>query len=223
MNTVQELETQALSVPERAKAITVKTATEYGAACELLKTIKGLRFDIESTFKPIRESAHATWKATIRQQEVVEQPLQEAENLLKPQIAAYLREEERKRHEEQMRIQKAEREREERERLEKAVILDEIGETAMANQVLEEEVYIPPVILPKTAPKVAGISMRGTWSAQVTDLMQLVKAVAAGAAPIQCLTANMVHLNQQARSMQDALRYPGVRAISSSNISAARK
>ena len=222
MNT-QELETRALSIPERAKTTTITTAAEYIAAGELLKTIKGLSAEIDETFDPIIKAAHTAHKEAITQKNKVAAPLLEAEAILKPRIAGYLREEETKRRNEELRLQKEAEDRAKEEQLANAVILDDIGETAMANRVLQEEIYVPPVVLPSAAPKVSGISMRETWSAQVVDLMTLVKAVAAGIAPIQCLQANTVFLGQQARSMKSALSYPGVRAVPDSNISAGRR
>ena len=68
-----------------------------------------------------------------------------------------------------------------------------------------------------------GISMRETWAAEVTDLMQLVRAVAAGTVPINALMANMVFLGQQARSLKQAMRYPGVRAYPHNNLAAGRR
>jgi len=220
---VQELESQALSVPERAKLMIITTAAEYVAAGELLKAVKGLRAEIDSTFDPIISKAHEAHKEAIAQKKKVDAPLVEAEGILKPRISTFLREEERKRQEEEMRLQKEAEDRAKEEQLANAVILDDIGETAMANRILEEAVYVPPVVLPSAAPRVAGISMRETWSAQVVDLMRLVKAVAAGTAPIQCLSADTVFLGQQARSMKGALNYPGVKAVMDNSISAGRR
>jgi hypothetical protein len=203
--------------------IKIETAAQYVEAGELLKTVKGLRAEIDATFDPIISKAHEAHKEALSQKKKVDAPLVEAEGILKPQIGAYLREEERKRQAEELRLQKEAREREEAEQLSKADILHEIGEVDAANEVLREEIYVPPVVLPSAAPKVSGISMRETWSAQVVDLMKLVKAVAEGKAPIQCLSANTIFLNQQSRSMKAALNYPGVKAVSDSSISAGRR
>lgn len=220
---VQELETQALSVPERAKLMTVTTAAEFTAAGELLKVVKGLRAEIDDTFDPIIKKQFEAHREALAQKKKVDAPLVEAEGILKPRIANYLQDEERKRRVEEMRLQKEARDREEAEQLAKADILHEIGEVDAANEVLREEIYVPPVVLPSAAPKVAGISMRETWSAQVVDIMKLVKAVAEGKAPIQCISADTVFLGQQARAMKGALNYPGVKAVMNSNISAGRR
>lgn len=222
MSAVQELETRALSVPERAKTATIQTGEDYERAGELLKTVKGLRAEIDSTFDPIITAAHKAHKEALEQKKKVEAPLAEAENLLKPKIAAYLAEEERKRREEELRLQKLAQEEAERRRLEEAAMLDDIGETAEANAILEEPVFVPAVTVQPTAPKVAGITMRTTWAAQVTDLVALVKGVASGKVPIQALKADQTFLNQQARAMKSALSYPGVRAVPDNNISARR-
>ena len=75
--------------------------------------------------------------------------------------------------------------------------------------------YVAPVVVQKQTPKVAGGPVfRTIWKHQVTDLMALVKAVAAGQAPLTAIQANDVFLGQQARSLKDALRIPGVKTYS---------
>lgn len=69
--------------------------------------------------------------------------------------------------------------------------------------------------------KVSGISGRVTYSAEVTDLMALVKAVAIGAAPIECLQADTKFLGAQARAFKKAgAIYPGVNAVAERSIAA---
>jgi hypothetical protein len=223
MSAIHELEAQALSVPDRAKGLVIETDEQFVKAGELLKAIKALRAEIDQTFDPIIGKAHEAHKEAIAQKKKVDAPLVEAEGLLKPRIARYLEDQERKRRAEELRLQKLAQEEAERQQLADAALLDDIGETAMANALIEEKVYTPPVVLPRTAPKIAGITVRETWSAQVVNLMDLVKAVAAGRAPIQALQANTVFLNQQARSLKNAMNWPGVRAVSDSNVAAGRK
>ena len=69
--------------------------------------------------------------------------------------------------------------------------------------------------------KVSGISGRITYAASVTDLMTLVKAVAAGLAPIECLQADTKFLSAQARAFKKTgALYPGVESIAERSISA---
>lgn len=77
-----------------------------------------------------------------------------------------------------------------------------------------------PIAAPAPA-KVAGIAGRVTYSAQVDDLMALVKAAAAGTAPIQCLCADEKFLGAQARAFKKAgSLFPGVSAIAERGIAA---
>lgn len=47
----------------------------------------------------------------------------------------------------------------------------------------------------------------------VTDFMALVRAVAVGQAPEECLQANQVYLNEQARKEHEKLAIDGVKAV----------
>ena len=220
---VQELELKVTSVPERAKGLQILTDEDFRNAGELLIVIKGLRSEINDTFDPIISKAHEAHKEAIGQKKKVDAPLVEAELILKPRISAYIQVQEKRRLEEQRLLEQKLKEEEELRVLEKAEELHAFGDTDEANELLEKPVYVPPVVLPRTTPNVPGIVSRTTWSAQVTNFMELVKAVAAGRAPIQCLKADTVFLGQQARSMKSALNYPGVKAVPDDNIAAGRR
>lgn len=70
-------------------------------------------------------------------------------------------------------------------------------------------------------PRVAGISGRVNYSAQVDDLLQLVHAIAEGKAPIEAISANTTFLGQQARAFKKAgPLYPGVTVIAERGLSA---
>lgn len=69
--------------------------------------------------------------------------------------------------------------------------------------------------------KVTGISGRMTYSAEVTDLLALVQAVAAGTAPLESIQADTKFLGAQARAFKKAGQlYPGVMAVAERSISA---
>ena len=51
------------------------------------------------------------------------------------------------------------------------------------------------------------------WHAEVQDLMALVRAVAAGEAPLATLKANQAFLDEEAASKKAGLSLPGVKAI----------
>ena len=51
---INEVTTLALSVPEQAKQISIKTMDDYVRAGEIMLTIKAIRKKITETFKPIK-------------------------------------------------------------------------------------------------------------------------------------------------------------------------
>lgn len=222
MSTIEHLDSQSLSIVERAKIVIIRNNSQYLEACELVKTIKALRAEVNATFDPIVAKAYSAHKESVAQKKKHDTPLALAEDMVKTRMAAWLAEQERLRREEELRLQKQAQEEEERRQLENAVILDELGETAEANRLLEETAKAAPIVLPKFTPKVNGISMTARYSAEVTNLMELVQAVASGRAPIQCLEANQVFLNRQAVAMRQALSYPGVRLKVESSVGVRR-
>lgn len=69
--------------------------------------------------------------------------------------------------------------------------------------------------------KMAGISGRVTYSAEVNDLKALIKAVAEGNAPIECIQADTKFLGAQARAFKKSGQlYPGVVAKEERGIAA---
>jgi hypothetical protein len=79
------------------------------------------------------------------------------------------------------------------------------------------------VAVAPAVPKVGGISYRDTYSAKVTDLIALVKFVAANPTHVGLLKANEVALNAQARSLKAQMRIPGVEVVKTRDVAAGRR
>ncbi len=222
----------------RAQAALVRNNDEYMAASGMLIAITGLRDEIAATFNPHIKAAHDLHKALLTQRKKFDEPLDLAETLLKQRVGKFLQEEERKRRDEERRLQEQERlraEAEEKERkrqaqeqaLADAIAAEQAGNAGAAEKILtvaaEEAaapapVYVAPVVIASSVPRISGMSLRETWSATVTDLMALVKAVAAGTVPLEAVAADMVFLRRQATALKGNLRYPGVQSVSSSSM-----
>lgn len=98
----------------------------------------------------------------------------------------------------------------EEQKIAEAIYLESVGEIKEAEQVLNERILAPAVIVQKTVAKVTGEVGKHTYSAQVSSLIELVKAVAAGVVPVQAIKADEPWLNSQARAFRTGLNYPGV-------------
>jgi hypothetical protein len=104
--------------------------------------------------------------------------------------------------------------REERERLAAAAkVASDAGrdEEAFALRQTVELVAAPPIRV--EVPKTEGLVSRQNWSAEVLDLVKLVRFVAARPEFIGLLQANQTALNQTARTHKGALEIDGVRFV----------
>jgi len=78
----------------------------------------------------------------------------------------------------------------------------------------QEPVAAPVIHVAPQVAQVEGVSSMTRWSAEVTDLMELVKYVAAHPEWLSLLEPAMPNLNRLAVAQRQALSIPGVRAIS---------
>ena len=196
---------KALTVPEQARAIKVIDAETYAQAGEILITIKGLRKEIDATFDPITKKAHGVWKESLDQKKKAEAPLIEAENIIKPALAAYDREQEKIRREEEERQREIARKAEEDRRLREAEQAEKEGRTEEAQAIIEEPVYVSPVVLEKTTPKVQGISMQKIWKFRVVNESLV---------PREYMTPDMVKIGGMVRATKGSVKVPGIEIYS---------
>lgn len=81
--------------------------------------------------------------------------------------------------------------------------------------IAQEPIYVAPVVVQKTTPKMAGGPVyREVWAAEVTDIKALCLAVATGKSSTECVTGNMVALNRMAVALKGTMNIPGVKAYS---------
>lgn len=223
--------------PDRARALVVEDQDGYERAAVLLREIKGLRSEIADTFGPIVAKALAAHREALAQRKRHEAPLELAERTIKTLMAGYVREEERKAREEAARLEReareeearrqaAEREAEEQTRLAEAEELYAAGKNEEAMAVLDapmpepDPLPPPPPVVVTPPPRAAGISVRETWSAEVTDLVALVRAVADGKAPAAFLRADLPAINGWARATKGSAQVPGVRVRRETGVAA---
>lgn len=234
-----ELETQAAAIAQQIPLIAITDQRSFEAAVLDRVEIKRRLAKIEEVMGPICATAHAAWKMATAKRETLRAPFLEADRAYSRAMGAYEVEQARIRHEaeeaaqrERERAVQAERERvaaEERrlkieaedQRLAEAAAAEQRGDSETAQRLIDAPVATPvvqarPVFVPAPPapppPVASGVSFRDTWTAEVTDLMALVQAVATGAQPITLLAPNLPALNQLARALKGAMNVPGVRA-----------
>jgi len=202
-------------IPELAIAgeIVVKDAMTYQMAGETWKSLTALEKKIKAYWEDDVTTALKLHRSLVAKRDAMLIPVGEQKNSLRIGMKTFEDEQERIRRAEQARLEEEARKAAEEAALAQAVALEMNGHKAAAEAVIAAPVVAPAVYVQKTTPTGFGNATRRTWGAEVTDLMALVKAVAAGIVPIQAIEANTVFLGQQVRALKSALQYPGVRAV----------
>lgn len=141
--------------------------------------------------------------------------LESAKKTIKGSMIAYQEkiELERKKEEERLRIA-AEKERKYQERLaeKRAARAEEKGDVERAEEIREEIQDVPFVapVIAANKPKPQGVAIREIYSAEVVDIMALIKAVAEGRAPQNLVVADQKVLSQMARALKNNMAIDGV-------------
>lgn len=199
----------------------IETIEDYNRAAQTLKDMKSARRDLDAKRKELTKPLDDR-KGEIM--EVFKEPIGQLDknaSALAKKIQDYADEQERKRKAEEARL--AAQARKEQEKLEqRAAKAEEKGQVEKA-EVLREQAQTAPTGISLDngiSLKGTGVSERENWSGEVTDKKALIKAVAAGKAPLNLLEVNTKVLNQLARSLKSELNYPGVRAVSKKKLAA---
>lgn len=180
------------------------------AGLEAAANIKAL----EAYIGPIKERAYAKWKRITTVLSAKVGPFEKVKEKSGQLIGVYQYEikQQRLREDNAERLRQAAED--EKTRAAQAEQLAKEGRIEDGVALLEAPVVnVAPVMATTQVPKAQGVtdSGEGVFSAEVTDLLALVKAVAAGTVPILAIEANEKFLNQQAKSMKQLLAYPGVK------------
>ena len=197
----KEVTTQTQSISDEAQNIVVSDRDSYLRAGELILAIKALRKRIAAAFKPIKQRIDEAKREVLNQERAADLPLMEAENILAPQIIAYEKAQELLRRTEEMRLQTEARKSDVERRLREAIFAEASGEEALALSILEEAACTTPVLLPRSLPKISGMTLRKNWSFRITnpDLI-----------PREYLTPDLVKIGGVVRALKNQCRIPGI-------------
>jgi hypothetical protein len=197
-----EVESKALSIVEQAKGIAIIDADSYVAAGTIWKGIRDMMNEISETFDPIIQQQHKAHKMAIEKKNKFFIPLENAAKAVKKLMANYDQEQEKKRLLEQRRLEEEARKKEEDMRLEEAILAEAMGDTEGAKEILDEPVFVPPVVVAKETPKIQGGPVSRTiYKFRITD---------ASLIPRQFLIPDMVAIGGVVRSLKEKASIPGI-------------
>lgn len=155
--------------------------------------------------------AHELHKSLVAMRDTMLAPVAEAKAHIRAEMKRFSDEQERIRREAQAKAEAEIRKKMEDATIALAAKMESNGDAGKANALLNKPVPVPTITFDRTLPTGFGHITRRVWKAEIIDLMALVKAVAAGQIPLQAVRADEAFIGAQARSLKNALAYPGVR------------
>jgi hypothetical protein len=216
MDDVKDLEkkatTQATTLKAKVDALQVIDQASYDLANQINKEAYDGKKAFHVWFDVLDEASKAQRKATIAQGKVIDDPFDYIIQTTASRKGKWRREQEAIAAQKQAEADTIARKKAEDKQLEEAELLQSMGMNEAAEEALVAEPVIERTVIEAPA-KAAGTVLRDYYSAEVTDLMALVKAVAAGQAPLEAVEANMPYLNGKARLEKGGMKVPGVRAV----------
>jgi len=207
----QTMEEQLRANINAIEIITVTDAATFAAAGERVKSLTEIEKKVTGYWAGLKEAAHKTWKGIVSKEKDMLDPLGKKKDEQKQLAKAWFDAEEKKRIEAERVAQEAARKQAEGEALEQAVAVEQSGDKDVAEAIISAPVVAPQVVVPTTVPKGYGGMTQKYYSATVTDIKALARAVLAGQVPEMAIIGNETFLNTQARSLKETMNWPGVK------------
>lgn len=233
--TKDSLQRDAMRWAAEVRSLTIDDVAGCVQASHLLRSIKGVRADIQRWFAPHVEAAmetkrraEAARKQLVDEQERMEAPLVNAEGVVKRALLTWERAEEDRRRAEEARLQAEAQRLAEEQTIAAAAELETAAHAtgdaemlAEAAAILEQPIEAPAVVVRSTVPKVQGISYRDNWTVHPDiNVRALAAAVANGTAPSTFLLPNMTAIRQWAKATQGGQTLPGIKVVNDRQIAA---
>jgi|6_EtaG_2_1085325.scaffolds.fasta_scaffold01054_18 hypothetical protein len=144
MDSLSKVTEEALTWPELALRCQVATVEEFCEAAHMLQDIKAMRKKVEEVFGPHVKDTHAAWRSGLQLRKRAEDPLKEAEDVLKGRLSLF------------------------RESLKQRTAEAQQQMEADAKKVAKAQGIEVPVVLLETAlPTVEGLTFTDTWKVTV--------------------------------------------------------
>lgn len=197
----------------KAAAAAIVDSNSFEAAALLYQDVKARIKRVGQVLDPFVKRSYDEWKKDVADRQKYLDPLEKAEATLKPAIAKYQADQEKKRQEEQRALEEANRKAAEDAQIAEAEAAAAAGNKDQAESILSAPVVVAPVVAPPSVPKVKGLGFRDNWNAQIVDIKALLKAVLEGKVPYAAIKADESWLNAQAKQLKAEMNYPGVKVL----------
>lgn len=213
-NKETSLEKRAKDALEYVNALEIKDDTALQTGNKVLVRIGVIRKEITKFFAEPIKKAHEAHKAILAKKKEVENPLIEAEKILKPKIRVYVIEQQRikEKAERKAREEEERKKREAEEAVRRAADLENEGKTEEALNALDEaekiETEKPKTEVPK-GPTMAGVHTRKYWRWIVVDASKI---------PQQYWMLDKAKIDAEVRQFKGDAAIPGIEAYEETDI-----
>ena len=211
---------EANAVLEKAKSVRVRTQQDYINAGEDLKDFMTAKKKVKDKFEPSLKSLRKGVRDLQAEVKDILRPYEMGEEILKDAMGKYASDMKKKREEQERVAREKEEKKAEEENKKRLVEARKARDREEVKRLKEKPVAVDPVKVKRSVPLHDGITARTIWSAEIEDLMELVKSVASGKISLDVLQPNMLILNQMAREYKGSMDVPGVKASSREAIGA---
>ena len=186
-------------VLDASKIVQVTTPEELEAANNAGRVLQASTKEVELFYKPRKQQVDAFKAPLLMHEKEFAGPVDAEKRRLGGLITSYNQEVERKRQEAERIAREAADAAAREEALNRAVEIEATEGKVAAEQFLEEPIQAAPVVIQQEAPvRMVGQVSRTTYKCVVTDVKALLKAVAAGTAPMQCFSIDQGWLDRKA-------------------------
>jgi membrane protein involved in colicin uptake len=206
----EEIRQEETELEAGLKTLLVTDQAGYEAANELIGRCDAALKKIADHHDPVIKAAHEAHRAALEAKKRLADPVTAIRADASRKMTAWYTAEKARLADERRRAEEEARRQAEEERRRTAAALEKAGMKKAAEAALKQpvEVKAPQAAGPV---KAEGVSYRTAWKIEVTGLMELVRAIAAGSAPLTYVEANMTSLSQAVRAFRGTQAIPGCR------------
>lgn len=204
---------------EAANAITITDTLSLAAAAKALTENKAEQKRLDEERQSFVRPLNDVVKALNAKYKPLNDMLVACEGIIKKKIGAYQQkvEDERRKAE----AEAEDKANKERAKLEKrAESAEEKGQDEKADALREQAASVVAAVPAAPAVKVAGISSRETWTAEVTDIQKVCKLIADGVLPVSLIQFKPAELNRIATQWKNTRAFDGIKITKSIGIAA---
>jgi hypothetical protein len=197
----QEVEQEALALPEKARLIVVDSNEGMAMADQTVNDIGLMIKKVDGVYAPLAKSAFENHRKVTGDWNKAKKPLEDAKDYLVGQVKTYQRNLREAAEAEQRRLAEIARKEEEERRLAEAAQAEAEGNHEEAEAIIKEEIYVPTPVVKVETPKVDNRKYATRQRARVVNKMAIIQAVAKNPALQDLIDINTSAANNKAKAL----------------------